>query len=76
MIEIPTAPYNGDFMTDFINNIYDYIHITYYKADKKKYNEYTDKLDKGLKIKDYRQQRGYLHALMHEINNNSNKDHA
>ena len=72
-IEIPTAPYNGDFVSNFTQNISNFIHDNYYRTDKVKYNELNAKLDKVLKIKDFRQQRGYLYALMHEINNSNNK---
>ena len=67
-IEVPSSPFNGDFISHFIINIYDFIHDSYYKTDKKKYNELNERLDKVLKIKEYKNQRAYLYALMNELN--------
>lgn len=67
MIPLPDAPYTCDFITDLSDNISDYVHKTYYKTDKKLYDEYNKRLDVIAKEKDFRRQRSALYYFRSEL---------
>lgn len=67
MIEIPRGPYICDFITDFMDNIYHFIHDKWYKSDKNMYNFYTSELDNCIKIKDFIQRKKALYTLRSEL---------
>lgn len=69
MIEIPKTPYNCDFVTDFTDNIYDYIHDKWYKTDRIMYNKYDDLLNNCIRIKDFRERLAELYKLRKELLN-------
>ena len=67
MIEIPNGPYNCDFITDFCDNIYDFIHKKYYKSNPNMYQYYNNKLDDCLKIKDFSRRKASFYSLRKEL---------
>lgn len=67
MIDIPVAPYNCDFITDFADNIYNYIHDAYYKTNKEMYQKYNTRLEECIKICNFGQRKSALCSLRKEL---------